>query len=270
MKFRIHSVGSLSMAAAFVLSAAVGAMAFADEPKFETDHELEEHEKYYVRGFPNDPSEAWIIAMGGRLYDNWMSAVDSDGPGSTHPSWPVANTKKAGNTTWRCKSCHGWDFLGKDGKYGSGSYKSGIKGVRDVAGVDPDKIRNIIMDGTHKITRDMIPEPYLKWLSIFLSRGQYDIKPYVSDSGAVAGDPNRGKAIFQNTCAACHGYDGTALDWGEEDKPVYVGTEANANPWEVFFKVRHGHPGVEMISLAAFPYQDAADVLAYTKTLPQK
>jgi hypothetical protein len=49
-----------------------------------------------------------------------------------------------------------------------------------------------------------------------------------------------------------------------------VGTESNANPWEVFFKIRHGHPGVEMVSLAAFSHQDAADVLAYAKTLPQK
>jgi len=49
-----------------------------------------------------------------------------------------------------------------------------------------------------------------------------------------------------------------------------VGTEANANPWEVFFDIRHGHPGVEMVSLAAFSMEDAANVLAYAKALPQK
>jgi thiosulfate dehydrogenase len=92
----------------------------------------------------------------------------------------------------------------------------------------------------------------------------------VSDEGEVSGDPNHGKAIFQNVCAACHGYNGTAINWGDDDEPAYVGTESNSNPWEVFFKIRHGHPGVEMIALSAFSHQDAADVLAYSKTLPQK
>ena len=77
------------------------------------------------------------------------------------------------------------------------------------------------------------------------------------------------KAIFQNICAACQGYDGRALDWDDSDEHGYVGTEANANPWEVFFKIPHGHPGQEMVSLAAFGLQDAADVLSYVKTLPQ-
>lgn len=108
------------------------------------------------------------------------------------------------------------------------------------------------------------------WLAVFLSKGQYDIKTYVSDAGAALGDPGRGKAIFQNVCAACHGYDGTTLDWGEAGAPGYVGTEANANPWEVYFKIRHGHPGVEMVSLAAFTLEDAANVLAYVKTLPRQ
>jgi thiosulfate dehydrogenase len=53
-------------------------------------------------------------------------------------------------------------------------------------------------------------------------------------------------------------------------KPGYVGTEASANPWEVLHKIRNGHPGVEMISLAAFPLQVSLDVLAYTRTLPEE
>ena len=116
----------------------------------------------------------------------------------------------------------------------------------------------------------MIPDQRLEWLATFLSTGQYDIREFVADDGTVSGDPERGKAIFQNVCAACHGYNGTALDWGDDGEHNDVGTEANANPWEVFFKIRHGHPGVEMVSLAAFSFEDAANVLAYTKTLPQE
>lgn len=234
------------------------------------EHELEEHETYYVYGHPDDPSDAWIIAMGGRLYDNWFAAINTEKPEGTHPAWPASNTKKSGAVTWRCKSCHGWDFLGAEGAYATGSYKTGIKGVRGVAGADLAEIEAIITDDTHGFTREMIPERYMTWLATFLSEGQYDIREYVSASGEVSGDPAHGKAIFQNVCAACHGYDGRALDWGDDDEHGYVGTEANANPWEVFFKIRHGHPGYEMVALTAFSHQDAADVLAYVKTLPQE
>ncbi len=72
------------------------------------------------------------------------------------------------------------------------------------------------------------------------------------------------------TCAACHGFDGAALNWGSEEDPNYVATEAKANPRGVMAKIRHGHPGVEMISCAAFDMQTAADVLAYAQTLKTK
>ena len=190
----IYRAAALPVAAAFVAALSVNDLAFADEPNEEnTEHELEEHEADYVKGFPAAPSDAWVIAIGGRIYDNWVSALDAEAPKSTHAAWPASNTKKSGKTTWRCKSCHGWDFLGKDGRYASGSYQTGIKGVHDVAGVDPDKIQMVLLDDTHQFTHDMIPEQYMKWVATFLSKGQYDIRQYVSDSGEVSGDPDRGK-----------------------------------------------------------------------------
>jgi len=267
MSTRLRDILLSAVATLVVLSLAQPAPA---QQSATGDHPLEEHETYYVYGYPSEPSDAWVTAMGGRLYDNWINTLDAEPPEGTHPAWPASNAKKSGAVTWRCKSCHGWDFLGAEGRYASGSYKTGIKGVRDVVAVDPGKIEKVLMDAAHGYTYEMIPQQYMKWLATFLSKRQYDIRAYVSDAGDVAGDANRGKGIFQNICAACHGYNGTALNWGEEDEPAYVGTESNANPWEVFFKIRHGHPGVEMVSLAAFDYQVAADILAYAKTLPQK
>jgi len=233
-------------------------------------HKLEDHQKEYVYGTPANPGEAWIIASGMRLYDNWMNVVDHDGPGTTHPAWPASNTKKKGNTTWRCKSCHGWDFKGNEGLYASGSYNTGIKGVMGAATMHPDDIHKIIMDDTHRYTHDMIPAKAMLRLSKALAIGLYDTKDYINDDGTVKGDLRRGREIFQNICASCHGYDGTALDWGEEGSPAYISTEANANPWEVIAKIRHGHPGVEMISMIAFPMTDIASILKYVRTLPQK
>ena len=92
----------------------------------------------------------------------------------------------------------------------------------------------------------------------------------LAKSGDVKGDPAKGAPVFQTTCASCHGFDGRALNWGDDKEPGFVGTEANANPWEVLHKIRNGHPGVEMISLRAFDIQTSVDLLAYTKTLPEK
>ena len=58
------------IAAAFAAALCAASPAFADEPREETGHPLEEHETFYVQGFPAEPSEAWVIAIGGRVYDN--------------------------------------------------------------------------------------------------------------------------------------------------------------------------------------------------------
>ena len=230
----------------------------------------EAYHQDYIYGEPIEPTDAWRIARGGRLYDKWYAVTDFDKPDSTHSAWPSSNTKKTGATTWRCKSCHGWDFKGKDGKYGSGSFKTGIMGVRSVEGKSLDDIHAILMNSTHGFTHDMIPKNDMLHLAYFLRKGQYDISPYVNDDGTVNGNVDRGAAMFQNTCAACHGFDGRALNWGDDEKPSYIGTEAQKNPWEIMAKIRHGHPATQMIAYSAFPMQDAADVLAYSQTLPAK
>ena len=74
-------------------------------------------------------AEQGNLARGGKLYDKWFKVVGAETPKTTHKAWPSSNTKKKGNVTWRCKSCHGWDGMGKDGAYANGSYKTGIKGV---------------------------------------------------------------------------------------------------------------------------------------------
>lgn len=207
---------------------------------------------------------------GGRLYDNWYKTQGLDGPEDTHPTWPASNAKKSGAVTTRCKSCHGWDYRGVDGKYGSGSYQTGIAGVFGYSGTAIE-LTAILRSNAHGYSEEMIPQEQLKYLSTFLAKGLVDMNAVIDfDTGEVKGDATSGAATFQTTCAACHGFDGRALDWGEGDEPGYVGTEANANPWEVLHKIRNGHPGVEMIGLSAFPPEDAVNVLAYIRTLPEE
>lgn len=233
------------------------------------DMHSEEYHADYIFGSPDDPSEAWVISRGGRLYDNWYATQGLDATDQTHASWPADNSKTGAATT-RCKSCHGWDYRGADGRYGSGSYQTGIAGVMGWSGSAKD-LENVLHGETHRYSDQMIPHEQTEYLAAFLTMGLDDMNSFINfETGEVMGDADNGAGIFQTTCAACHGFDGRSLDWGDRDEPGYVGTEAMANPWEVLHKIRNGHPGVEMISLRAFDLKDSADLLAYTRTLPVK
>ncbi len=260
------SLTAIKAAAVFIC---LGAGTASAQHMFDTHGHMndEAYHADFIFGAPAEPTIAWAITRGGRLYDNWFATQGLDPPDGTHPAWPASN-ERTGDTTWRCKSCHGWDYRGAEGKYGSGSYKTGIAGVMGYQG-SAAEVEALLRAAPHGFTEAMIPHEQAEYLAVFLERGLDDMNAVIDfDTGEVSGDPGNGAAIFQTTCASCHGFDGRALDWGDADAPAYVGTEANANPWEVLHKIRNGHPGVEMISLGALDLQASVDVLAYTRMLP--
>ncbi len=259
---KMNSLRGLSLCLSVMLTAGV---AFAD-PK--SEHSEEEAE--FVHGVPKSQSQSWRLSAGGRIYDNWWEALDRDEPKTTHPAYPKSG-KKSGSATWRCKECHGWDYRGKDGKYASGSHYTGITGITGAKGGDPAEISKLLRGKLHGYTTEMIRDSELNRLAAFVASGQDETYKFVDPkTGAVKGDLERGKAIFQTVCAACHGFDGRLLNWGSNDDPKYVGTEANAAPDEVLHKIRNSHPGAAMVNLRAFPIEDSASVLSYARTLPEK
>jgi cytochrome c553 len=227
-----------------------------------------EHEAGEFIGHAHEMSDIWDIARGGQLYDNWMSVTEREPPEGTHPAYP-AEGQTSGSSTWRCKECHGWDYMGAAGAYGSGSHSTGIKGVRGVDGMDPEAIHEIIMDDTHGLTEEFRPHSAMEKLALFLSRGQIDMDRYIDRESKIArGNPRRGAAEFQTICAVCHGVDGTAINFSDEAKPEYVGTVCAENPWEALHKIRFGQPGVGMIAMIALDIEDQVDLLSYCQTLP--
>lgn len=207
------------------------------------------------------------LARGGKLYDKWYAVSDDAGrPPGTHPAWPASNTKKKGNTTWRCKSCHGWDYSGKDGAYASGSDKTGIKGIRALAGADPAKIVAILKDDNHKLA-DKMAERDFQDLALFVSKGQLDMDKYIDRAGKSpkGGDAARGAGYFNTLCAQCHGEDGSL----PKDMKKTLGKQMG-NPWEVMHKISNGQPGEQMPALRALDPQIVVDIMAHVATLPKK
>jgi thiosulfate dehydrogenase len=218
-----------------------------------------------------DMTETWTIAEGGKLYDHWSKVLFremKDAP--THPSYPKSGKQK-GETTWRCKECHGWDYKGKDGAYAKGSHFTGIKGLRDAVGMAPEKIAAILRDKTHGFTAEMIPNRAAAALAVFVSRGQHDVELVIDRATRKAGgDAKRGARFYQSICAICHGFDGKQLNFKSPEDPEFIGTVANENPWETLHKIRNGQPGIPMPSLGVLELQDQVDILTYAQTLPKR
>lgn len=216
------------------------------------------------------------VATGGLLYDKWWKAVAGlKEPAGDHPLWAQQTTnKRKGETTWRCKECHGWDYRGKDGAYGSGSRYTGFPGVMAAQAKSMDEILKGLANPKHGFA-SVLNDATLTHLANFLKHGLVDLAHVIDlkTKKPMKADEVRGKQL-SDACAACHGADGKTLNFGTADKPEYVGTVAKENPWEFVHKVRFGQPGSDPPMPAGvemgLTLQDVLDILAYSQTLPGK
>lgn len=219
------------------------------------------------------------VALGGRLYDAWWKAVPGvQPPDGNHPLWAQQSTnKRKGKDTWRCKECHGWDYRGKDGAYGSGSHKTGFPGVLDMRTKRLDVIKAALKGATnpkHDFS-SFLDDAALTHLATFLKHGQLDLSTAIDarTKKPAKADAGRGQTLSE-TCAACHGPDGKQRNFGKPDAPEFVGTVARENPWEFLHKVHVGHPGSDPAMPAGleagWSAQDLLDILAHSQTLPEK
>ena len=210
--------------------------------------------------------QASSIARGGQLFDKWFEVIDAPKPENTHSAWPASNTKKKGDATHRCKSCHGWDLMGKDGAYASGSYKTGIKGLRHLEGKSNDKVIAAMKDETHGYAGKMSDQDF-EDLANFVTKGQVDMNKIIDRNTklAIGGNADKGAAYYNTVCAGCHDKN------GKEPKGMPpLGKLSNKNPWEVVHKTLNGQPDEDMPAMRAFDLQVTVDILTHLQTLPKE
>lgn len=211
-----------------------------------------------------------LLVRGGRLYDKWWHESGSTKPGARHPAYP-RQKKIPASATWRCKQCHGWDYLGSAGAYSSGKHFTGIAGISGSVGQSPAKIRRQLMKPTHDFLNGLSKQDR-RALVLFVSKGQIDMDKYINrKTGLAKGNAGRGGRYFVTICARCHGKDGRKINFHATAKdPEYIGTVGKHNPWEALHKIRFGQPATQMPAMLALPIQDQIDILAYMQTLPEK
>jgi thiosulfate dehydrogenase len=219
-----------------------------------------------VTGVPYaQAGEQLTLANGAKLYDKWYKVIKAKAPETSHPAYP-ADKKYAGKpaANWRCKECHGWDGLGRDGAYAGGKHFSGIKGINGMIGADPAKVIAVLKDANH-LYGDEMTDSDLGKVALFVSRGQIDYSRYIDSATkkVKGGNAVRGEAYFNTICSNCHGTDG--------NRPKDMGktlAKQMSNPWEVMHKILNGQPGEQMPALRALDRQIVVDIMAHISTLP--
>src|SRR3990172_4673871 len=149
------------------------------------------------------------VAKGGRLYDKWWSeAPGASEPKGDHPLWATqtTNTRK-GTDTWRCKECHGWDYGGKDGAYGTGSHKTGFVGVSIAASKKSVAELVGILKGSSNPGHDfsqMLDAASINNLASFLKEGLVDLSQYIdfASKKPKRADASHGKLLYDASCSA--------------------------------------------------------------------
>ena len=147
------------------------------------------------------------IVQGALLYDKWYAALGVNPPPGNMPIWSRQSTNtRSGPDTWRCSECHGWDYRGVDGAYGSGSHRTGFPNVMALANkMTVDEIvahLKGMKDSAHDFSAYM-NDTALAQLAAFLKNGLIDDTEYINPVSlqVIQGDISHGQQLFAATCA---------------------------------------------------------------------
>ncbi|MFN3075502.1 MAG: c-type cytochrome [Alphaproteobacteria bacterium] len=219
----------------------------------------------YLQELPSEEILASIV-RGGRLYDNWISETRRTPPKYSHPAYPADRPlSNSPQDTWRCKECHGWDYMGRDGAYGSGTHATGIKGIRAMADASPSSIVTVLKGEKHQYGDELDALDLLD-LANFVSKGQIAMDQFIDRAtGKVKGDPTKYKSYYEAICSRCHGADG-----GKITNIQPIGQVARVDPWNTLHKILNGHPDEVMTPMRSFGPQVSADIVALLQALPAK
>ena len=216
------------------------------------------------------------MIRGAILYDRWYAALGQQAPEGDMPIWDRQSTNsRTGPDTWRCVECHGWDYKGSQGAYNSGSHFTGFPNIRALVPNLPEQEIVDHLKGSKDPAHDFssyMDDASLGRLALFLKFGLIDDDQYIDDVSlkVIGGDQERGKALYEQVCANCHGMDGKLIVFRTEGVDEDLGSVANRDPWRFLHRTRFGVAGVDMPVGAKLGWsaEDGRDVLAYVQTLP--
>ena len=217
------------------------------------------------------------ISMGAQLYDKWFAALGIQTPEGNMPIWERQTTNsRSGADTWRCSECHGWDYKGSEGINRSGSSQTGFPNIMKLsAQMSEEEIIGHLKgskDPSHNFSK-YINDANLVKLAKFLKEGLPDDSASIdaATKKVISGNQANGRALFEKSCAECHGSDGRQKVFRTEGVNEYLGTIANRDPYRFLHRTRFGVAGQGQMPIGrdlGWKTSDSVDVLAYVQSLP--
>lgn len=243
---------------------------------------------------PRDPSasRASDDALGGRLFDRFYDGKrfspargDSDGVGGPFGNGRLPNAagEPLANTghDYRLKNLFGWDLRGARGIYGPDYHKKSYVSERDLLdeSLTSEEVVALLRDGTAELPAygKVLDEDEFGALAAFVTGVREGRLPRADQFFTLSrdtpgnyrlvegGDPERGKQLFADRCAGCHGEDGTKMLL--DDDAYSLGSHARQKAYEDWFKILNGQPNTSMKRMvrgenAAELRQEVLDLLA--------
>jgi len=125
-----------------------------------------------------------LISLGGKLYDNHWLQSERKPPSERYPDYPK-EIDVSSSDTWRCVSCHGWDYSGADGYLGKRASSPLFVSLRNSVGKPAQEITAALKSGRHRKITEVLDPAQVEALSVFISVGQHDIGVALSDGKAT-------------------------------------------------------------------------------------
>lgn len=196
------------------------------------------------------------VARGGRLFDNWIMEGKERVPEAPNPNFRIIHPDMHDvENSWRCVSCHGWNFEGKKDQ--------GTKPLETGRKLDAVLLADTLNNAAHQYT-DRLSKRDINDLAAFISSGRIDLSSFIRD-GKIRepGDPEREAKLYATVCLNCHGSN------GQKSRGILpLGTFARAFPQETLHKIMNGHPGEQMPPMRILEISRLVDLLAYIQILP--
>ncbi len=208
----------------------------------------------------------FMLSVGGKLYDDLWNVLGQSVPPGRNSAFP-AEVQINPRETWRCVTCHGWDYRGGEGEQARRLPGARFPGLRDLDGADPVAVGDRIRAAHGAFLTGEVPELAIDILGAFLSAGQANEADFFDGSGRSLGNPESGRDIFEGACINCHQIDGRRFLHGEEGDRSSLGWVVRNRPEQALHKIMNGVPATEMLALRFMEYWQIADLLAYLQAL---
>jgi mono/diheme cytochrome c family protein len=210
--------------------------------------------------------EVFVLAIGGKLYDNLWTMTATNPPAGANPAFPTELNQPEAET-WRCVSCHGWDYRGGKGERRKLGNSPALASLKAMEGVELDRVAERIRTAHPQFPKRTFEDAIIEVLALFISIGQYDHSAYLTEDGIAIGKAEGGREIFEGACMNCHQYDGKATLIGELGDRSSLGWISRNRPEQALHKVLNGVPGTDMLAVRFLTQRQIGDLLAFLQTL---